>query len=274
MSAAAAQRWRSGPAWCPPGRVRPGSLAHQSCAPGCRKSWPCPVGVRRALAWGRAGPAPGRGLSGLAGVARTISVAGPLRGARPPRHRRAVRLRAAASLCFCPWLLWCGGLVVSLLASVPPLAIAAAPRPRAWLSRRPRLWCRWLGAPPLRLRPGLRGLVAAGGPVATVCAVLVALPRSSCARLGRSVAAPPPVWSGGWVWWWSVAGRRGAPPWGALLAPRGGGCRRGCCCSWWPLPSVAAHPARRVGQAPARVQALRARPTPGGGEAQPSRSVL
>ena len=180
------------------------------------------VGARRARSWARfvracggrpdyiGSGAPSRHPPAAPPARRAASGGGQLGGA-PPAALVSVSWR-------CPRCL-----------VAPPSAIAAAPRPRAWLSRRPRLWCRWLGAPPLRLRPGLRGLVAAGGPVATACGVLVVLPRSSCARLGRSVAAPPPVWSGGWVWWWSVAGRRGAPPWGALLAPRGGGCRRGCC---------------------------------------------
>lgn len=234
-----------------------------------------PSGSAAPCPWGRGGPTPGRGCPGLRGTPGRLWCRGPPRGTRPARHWRPGRRRAAVGLCSCLRLLWCrrpGGVFGGVRAALGYRGRSPVPAPgrRAALGSGVGGWVR----PPSGCGLACGGLVAAGGLVATACGVLVVLPRSSCARLGRSVAAPPPVWSGGWVWWWSVAGRRGAPPWGALLAPRGGGCRRGCCCSWWPLPSVAAHPARRVGQAPARVQALRARPTPGGGEAQPSRNVL
>lgn len=200
------------------------------------------VGARRARSWARfvracggrpdyiGSGAPSRHPPAAPPARRAASGGGQLGGA-PPAALVSVSWR-------CPRCL-----------VAPPSAIAAAPRPRAWSSRRPRLWCRWLGASPLRLRPGLRGsggrwrargygVRCPGGPAS----VLLCPPGALCGRAaprvvgrlglvvvgGRSARGP----AVGGLSWPPAAGVVGAaaaapggrcPPWPgrSSSAPRG-----------------------------------------------------
>lgn len=206
-----------------------------------------PSGSAAPCPWGRAGPAPGRGLPGLAGDARASVVPGaPSRhpSGAPPARRTAAGgswsvLLPLAALVSVPWRCLC-------CRPCRPWLSRPLPRPRAWSSRRPRLWCRWLGASPLRLRPGLRGsggrwwargygVRCPGGPAS----VLLCPPGALCGRAaprvvgrlglvvvgGRSARGP----AVGGLSWPPAAGVVGA----AAAAPGGR-------CPPWPLIQRAA----------------------------------